>query len=259
MTPGGHVPARDRTGLGILVVLLLVSWAGFIFHRSPRFPGSLTGGVLAVSGATLMVAFSLAYVAVKRIPGLKERITPRVSMRQVVTWHVYTSALGAILAMLHTGHRFESNLGIALTTMMLLTTLSGYVGAHLLGRVSLELREKQDLLSRLSTAYNEAVRELSSVTDPVIIAAASRDLLSRLRTFAMPRSVREKGSGNLPLRAVRMAESIAELEYSIESHERIKRAASVWLKLHIATALAFYALLALHVWAAIHFGLRWFE
>lgn len=251
--------ARERIVLSTLIVLLLLLWGGFIVHRAPRFPGSLTGGVLAVSGASLMVVFSIAYAAVKRIPGLRRKISQRVSMHDLVTWHVYTGALGAILALLHTGHRFDSNLGIALTTMMLLTTLSGYVGRHLLGRVSLELREKQDLLVKLETAYNETVGELARTPDPVIASAASSRLFSLMRVrFAMPALISGQGSESLSYRAVRMAESIAELEYSIRTHQRFKRLSARWLKLHIGTSLAFYVLLALHIWASIHFGLRWF-
>lgn len=245
-------PSRVRTGLGSLIVLLLILWLGFVVHRSPRFPGSLTGGVLGISGASLIVLFSIAYMAIKRIPGLSRKLAKRVSMQTLMNWHVYTGVVGAILVLLHTGHRFQSNLGIALTTLMLLTTLSGYVGARLKGRVSLELREKQDLLSQLETSYNAAVGELAR--NPVIPAIAAPGILTLLRSrFA-------QGASETPAqRAVQLAESIAEIEYSIKAHERLKRLYAAWLNLHIATALAFYLLLGLHIWAAIHFGLRWFQ
>lgn len=42
---------RDRIVATGLVVLMLLLWLGFLLHRSPRFPGSLWGGVLGVSGA----------------------------------------------------------------------------------------------------------------------------------------------------------------------------------------------------------------
>lgn len=260
MSSGATFMARERTVIGTLIAVLLVLWLGFIFHRSPRFPGSLTGGILAVSGASLMVLFSLAYVAVKRIPGWRERLSERVAMRTLLTWHVYTGALGAILVLLHTGHRFESNLGIALTTLMLLTTLSGYVGRHLLGQVALELREKRALLVALETAYNAAVGELARSPEPLVADATSDGIFSRLRRhLAMLTSTSSLDAHARSLRAVRMAESIAEVEYSIKAHERLKRLSDLWLKLHIVAALGFYVLLALHVWASIHFGLRWFE
>ena len=60
-------------------------------------------------------------------------------------------------------------------------------------------------------------------------------------------------------RTVRLAESIADLEYAIKSHELLKRRFEVWLRLHIAASVLFYMLLVLHVWAGIYFGLRWFN
>lgn len=251
---------RERIVLGSLILLLVVLWAGFIVHRAPRFPGSLTGGVLAMSGAFLMVVFSVLYMAVKRIPALKQSISRRISVGQLLKWHVYTGAIGAILALLHTGHRFESDLGVALTAAMLITVLSGYVGRHLLARVSTDLREKTDQLTKLQTAYNEAVGEIARNPAPALVSAASGGVLSWMALRTAPQS-EDVGaaSQSLPDRAVRMAEAIAELEYSIRSHERFKRLSVRWLTVHITAALVFYVLLGLHIWASIHFGLRWFE
>lgn len=244
---------------GTFVLLLFVLWAGFLVHRAPRFPGSLTAGVLAISGALLMVGSSLAYSAVKRFPALRGRLGDRVTMGDLLTWHVYTGAVGAVLAILHTGHRFESNLGMALTASMLVTTFSGYFGRHLLGRVSLDMREKKDLLSSLQGSYNDAVAVMAA--NPTPLAGASdrnrRRLLTQL--LAIPRPGEPITEMDAPLRAAGLAEAIAELEYSITSHDRLTRLTSAWLKLHITAAIVFYALLALHVWSAIHFGLRWFQ
>lgn len=252
--------ARERLVMTTMIVLLLVLWAGFLVHRAPRFPGSLTGGMLAVSGALLMITFSIAYSAVKRVPWLRAKVTKRITMADLLTWHVYTGALGALLAILHTGHRFESNLGMALTASMLVATFSGYVGRHLLGRVSLELREKREMLIILQTSYNEAVEELARNPMPIPAPEESggRTLLQRLRVIAQSTGS-APGAASVSVRAFRAAEAIADMEYSITSHDRLKRLSLQWLKLHIVAALVFYALLGFHVWAAIHFGLRWFQ
>lgn len=250
---------RERAVLASLVAVLLVLWAGFLLHRAPRFPGSLAGGVLAVTGATLMVVISLAYMAVKRIEPLRQRFSARFSMGKLLTWHVHASAIGAILALLHTGHRFESDLGIALTTMMMIAVLSGYAGRHLLGRVALDLREKRSQLAKLETAYNEAVG--ASARNPeaagISVASASTFSLQHLRD-ALAGVMRPAAADSIAHRAARLAESIAELEYSIRTHGRYQSLLAAWLKVHIAASLAFYVLLAMHVWASIHFGLRWF-
>ena len=57
--------------------------------------------------------------------------------------------------------------------------------------------------------------------------------------------------------AVRLAETQADLEFALGSHELFKRFFSRWLKLHIAISMALYVLLGLHIWATIYFGLRW--
>ena len=107
---------RERTVVTGLVVLMLVVWIGFLFHRSPRFAGSFWGGLLGVSGA-LMMLVPLAYLFVKRIKWLRSRVKKRVSMRTLLAWHVYAGIIGPILVLLHTGHKFVSPLGITLTTM----------------------------------------------------------------------------------------------------------------------------------------------
>ena len=245
----------ERNILGTLIILVAVLWLGFLVHRAPRFPGSLAGGVLAISGATLMVVFSLAYMAVKRIPALKQWVTKYISTGRLLKWHVYTGAFGAVLAILHTGHRFESDLAIALTASMLVAVLSGFVGRHLLARISVELHDKRGELSRLENDYNQIVREYSQ--GPAHAQAVTNDELP-WRGRMLLRFFSDRGPESA-YRAVQIADAIAELEFTIRHHGRFKRLASVWLKVHIAFSLAFYILLGLHIWASIHFGLRWFD
>lgn len=251
---------RERTIIGGLFLLQLILWLGFLVHRSPRFPGSLTGGVLAVSAALLMIVPPILYSAAKRIEFFKQLITKRISLGTLLSWHVYTSITGAILAVLHTGHRFESNLGIWLTAVMLITVLSGFVGRYYLGYASMELGEKRDLLNRLATEYNQIVGEVSRQPDAAIAIAASSGFRRRaLNSFAGVETFSGAKKNALPARAARLAESIADVEYAIKTHELLKRRTARWLKVHIATSCAFYLLLALHVWSAIYFGLRWFD
>ena len=250
---------RERAIIGGLLLLQLILWLGFLVHRSPRFPGSLTGGILAVAAALLMILPPLAYSSVKRIAFFKASLTQRISLGRLLTWHIYTSIVGSILAILHTGHRFASNLGITLTAMMLLTVLSGFIGRYFLGYASLELREKQDLLNKLATEYNHIVGAMSRQPDAEIGYLASHGFVRRaLNSFMgveiLPGDVRPA----LSRRALRLAESIADLEYAIKTHELLKRRTARWLTAHIATSCAFYLLLIFHIWAAIYFGLRWF-
>jgi hypothetical protein len=50
---------------------------------------------------------------------------------------------------------------------------------------------------------------------------------------------------------------MADLEYAIKSHEVVKDAFGRWLACHIVIAIVLYALLAVHVWSAWYFGIRW--
>ena len=250
---------RERIVTGSLILLVLVLWLGFVVHRSPRFPGSLWGGVLGVSGALLMLS-SLAYSLVKRTGRLKRAVTKRAPMRTLLAWHVYTGVVGAILAVLHTGHKFNNPLGILLTAMMLLAVLSGFVGRHFLKYVSQELHEKQDMLKKMQEAYRQTAAELARYPAPAPGLAAPRGFFSRMAaTFFAPEEEAAPARLALSSRALRLAESVADLEYAVKTHELLKRRFALWLKVHILTSIAFYALLALHVWAAVYFGLRWFK
>lgn len=259
---GAHRPLssmkeRERIVVAGLVALLLLLWLGFVVHSSPRFPGSLWGGALGVAGAALML-WPLAYSAVKRVSKLKAAVTKRVPMRTLLAWHVYTGILGAILAILHTSHKFDSPLGVSLTAAMLVAVLTGFIGRHFMGLVSQEIREKQEMLDALGVAYRQTAEELSQYAAPA--PAPARGFLGRLRaSLFTPEALVEQGSPAPVYRAVRLAESIADLEYAIRSHELLKRRFARWLKLHIASSVIFYMLLALHVWAGIYFGLRWFK
>ena len=250
---------REPLVVGGLVALLLALWLGFLFHTSSRFAGSLWGGALGVAGATLMLA-PLVYLIVKRVPPLKKWVTARVSMRTLLAWHIYAGVFGPILALLHTGHKFESPLGIALTTMTLTVVLSGFVGRYLMGRFSQEIREKRETLTRLELAYRETAGELAAHPEQIAVLRPLAGLRSRLSAGLFVRGpATEPRQLPASLRALRLADAIADVEYAVKTHESFKRWFSGWLKLHIVVSSILYGLLALHIWASIHFGLRWFS
>ncbi|GJL53037.1 MAG: hypothetical protein NPIRA02_01690 [Nitrospirales bacterium] len=251
---------REAVIITGLVLFLSLFWLGFLVHRSPRFAGSLWGGVLGVSGAMLMLV-PLAYLVVKRVKSLKQAVTRRVSMRTLLAGHIYAGVLGPILVLVHTGHKFESPLGIALTSMTIIVVLSGFIGRYLMGRISQEIKEKRSILDGLNSSYQETLERLRTCC-----AAKSVQLqpftgfFSRLlgRPFFSMQE-QEMDTMSIGLRAVRLSDAIADLEYAIRTHDTIKHVFSLWLKIHITLSMVLYALLALHVWAAVHFGLRWFS
>ncbi len=247
---------REPLVAGGLVALLLVLWLGFLVHRDPRFAGSGWGGALGVVGALLLVV-SLAYWPVKRVRVVKAWVTRRVSMRTALAWHMYAGLAGAVLGLLHTGHKFDSPLGVALTATMLVVVLSGYVGRHLMKQISLEVSEKKELLTGLEVAYRQTAGELAASPAESALVRPWSAFWGRLAAALMhrfPRSARPPAS----VRAMELAEAMADLEYAIRTHETFRWWFGFWFRVHVVASVLMYLLLALHVWAGIHYGLRWF-
>src|SRR5581483_2977390 len=88
----------------------------------------------------------LVYVLAKRIPLLRKPLTARISLQRWLSIHIYTGVVGALLAIIHTGHKYTSPLGIALTTTMLLVVVTGYVLRYLTPFVNRDMKDKLLLL-----------------------------------------------------------------------------------------------------------------
>ena len=246
---------RERILVFALVVLMLVTWLGFTVHQSPRFAGSLWGGLLAIAGSGLMLV-PLAYMIVKRVPWLKRGVSKHWSMRSFLTWHIYAGVLGPLLVVLHTGHKFESPLGISLTAMTLLVVVSGFVGRYLMTYISQELREKHNQLEDLRKAYKTTALELQDSSEATsAVRLLGNPLVGLASWFSRHNSGQQTSAA---FKATRIAESMADLEFAIRTHETFKKVFAAWLRTHIVLSLVLYLLMGLHVWASIHFGLRWF-
>jgi hypothetical protein len=248
---------REWSAVTGFLLLLFGLWLSFALHQSPRFPGSGWGGVLGVSAALLMLV-PLAYTLVKRIAWVKERVVDWLPLSRLLGWHVYASIAGAFPAILHSGHRFQSWLGILLISAMLLSIVSGYIGRHFLRYLSQELKERQASLVALRASYDELlahVRELPTASLPITFVSSLRFRFAALLSGVPV----DAGAADLGRRAISLTRAIADTEYSVRADEVIKRRLRRWLILHIATSIGFYLLLALHIVAGIQYGLRWFS
>jgi hypothetical protein len=214
---------RERLVVSGLVVLLFLLWLGFLVHRDPRFAGSFWGGVLGVSGAVLMLV-PLLYSLVKRVQIIRDWVWRWVSMRTLLAWHIYAGILGPVLALLHTGHKFDSPLGVALTAMMLLVVLSGFTGRYLMTYFSQELLEKGQMLDALKAAYDRTAGELARQPEQAALLGSFSGFFARaLAGLFVPSPAAGHGGMALPVRALRLAGSMADLEYAIKTHETFKR------------------------------------
>lgn len=246
---------KEREGIIVsgTVCVLLLAWLGFLLHASPRFPGSGVGAVFGIAGAVLMLV-PLAYPIAKRIPFLNARITRHVSMQSLLALHVYAGLFGPVLALIHTGHKFDSPLGITLAAVMLLVVVSGFAVRYLLTYVNQESKDKLLLLQTargdLDSAWGvleNSPAEMRTLPNAPLLAAGLGSLGIEL-PFGGP-------AGEV----TRLAEGVADLEYAVRTHELFKRWFGWALNLHIVLSVILYVLLGLHVWAGIHFGLRWFS
>ena len=244
--------AQEKTiGLALLT-LILMSWLSFGFHTDPRFAGSYYGGILGIAAACLMLSTFL-YVGIKRIAWLKKITLRVVSMGTILKFHIYAGIFGSILGLLHTGHKFQSLLGITLTAVMLGVVLSGFIGQYLMTFISEETREKRTTLSNLEQRYRDVALSLAEHPDRQnIVRGLSRNWFLPWFKAASPDIQLAKEAHDL-------SESIADLEYALSSHAAIKIVFSRWVKVHIVLSVLLLMLLAMHIWSSFYFGVRWLQ
>ena len=245
--------ASEHEGVivGGVVGLLLLGWLGFLVHRSPRFPGSGVGAVFGIAGAVLMLV-PLGYPIAKRIPFFHDKITAHVSTQSLLAWHVYAGILGPLLALIHTGHKFDSWLGVALTAVMLLVVVTGYAVRHLLKFVAHDITAKLALLQTARGDLDNAWGALGNSPAQLNVLPKMPALAAGLASLGL-----EIRSGGPAGEVTRIAESVADLEYAVRMDEFFKRWFGRSLKLHIALSVVLYVLLALHIGAGVYYGLRW--
>ncbi len=114
--------------------------------------------------------------------------------------------------------------------------------------------KKKLLLTNAQDMYQQTMTELQARPDQRIAIKSFTGMLSK---FFL--SIEKEPEFALPVevRAIRLSESIADLEYAIKSHETFKGWFGKWLKVHFAISWILFGLLVMHVWGAVHFGLRW--
>ena len=247
---------QERHLVTSLVALMLLLWLGFIWHRDPAFPGSFTGSMLGIAAAAFMFV-PLVYLGIKRIKPVKKWVTQRVSMPKLLLWHVYAGIIGPVLALLHSAHRFDSSLGIALILLMLIVVISGFVGRYLLGHISSGIREKSALRKDLYEEFQLASAALCHHEQCEHVAQLTNTHTSLLPALSLASWQGRSASDNSRHEMLRLVDSLSDIDYSIKMHDIIKRWFKRWLKFHIAISCTLYVLLVFHIAAEIYFGLRW--
>lgn len=240
---------RERSGalVAILVTLLVLFPLGFVFHASPRFPGSLFGSLIGIAAALLMLV-PLLYVAAKRIPAVNAWMTPRVSTRTLLSLHIYAGVLAPILGLVHAAHKFNSPLGVALTGVMLLIVVTGFTGRYLLGELARAVRGRNAELASLKSAYE------GLPSDEAATIAPPKWRVRLMRLFFVPDEVE---TDKLVGRREQLAGAIADVEHAVRAEAAVGDLLRKWRRIHVTVAAILYLLLILHIWAAFYYGLRW--
>lgn len=230
---------RERLIVDIVFASLLLLVPAFLLHSDPRFAGSLAGFALGASAAGLMLLL-LVYPLVKYSRSFKALVSRIVSMRTLLGFHVYAGIVAAFLALLHTGHKFQSPLGIALIVSMLVVVVTGFVGRYYLPQTAAEIREQQSRLATLRSAYDRTALVLSA---------------KEVGELGDPPSASASALQEVPI--LQVVEGISDVEYAIGSQETVKKIFMQWIGVHVIAAIAMYAMLALHIAAEVYYGLRW--
>jgi ABC-type transport system involved in cytochrome c biogenesis permease subunit len=219
----------EKLTVGALLSALALAVPGFMVHVAPRFPGSPAGGFFGIAGATLLILV-LIYSLVKRNGWVRQHLSNYARLSAFLEFHIYAGVVGALFGIIHTGHKFQSPLGIGLVSAMLTVIFTGFIGRYYLAYTRTELTEDQQSLVMLRTRYDATVaRPTGAPADPLQVSIA------------------------------RLVGGMAELGYAIDARETLKRMFSRWMVLHISAAIVMYSLLVLHIWNGIYYGLRWLE
>lgn len=175
-------------------------------------------------------------------------------MQTLLSLHVYAGILGPLLALIHTGHKFDSTLGIALTSVMLLVVVSGFAVRYLLTYVNQEIKDKLVLLQTARGDLDSAWGVLENSPPEMRALPKTPVFVAGLASLGIEIPINGPAG-----EVIRTAGGVTDLEYAVRTHELFKRWFSRSLKLHIVLSVILYVLLALHIWSGIHFGLRWFN
>jgi hypothetical protein len=113
---GGRSLMRERGDIlvGLMVAFLLLFPLGYLVHVSPRFPGSLVGGLTGIAAASLLL-LTVPYVLVKHVGWIARFAGRWASRPTVLAIHIYAGMLAAVLGLIHAAHTMNSPAGVVLT------------------------------------------------------------------------------------------------------------------------------------------------
>ncbi len=119
-----------------------------------------------------------------------------------------------------------------------------------------DVRSKRKLLDKLYDEYDGLLTSSTALgTAHEQLNPASR----RIRSLVMARSSDVSPGAYRLANVVDVVSSIADVESAISGRESLKKWFTLWFRTHYTLVISMYLLLILHIWSAIHFGIRWFS
>ena len=229
--------SQERTIVSSLVVLMILLWLGFVWHRDPAFPGSFIGFGVGLSASVLML-IPLVYMTIKRNKSLKKVVTKHIAMPTLLRIHIYAGVLGPILALIHSAHRFDSATGVSL--------------------ISSNVKEKKRQVNELHVALSNAKQALKDAVcdDRYSTFAQTSARHIPYITLNVPTSAQSK-LFKQESQVLSIIDTISDVEYSILIHDTAKVWFARWLKFHIVISMTLYVVLFFHIFSEVYFGLRW--
>lgn len=249
--------SQERTIVGSLVVLMILLWLGFVWHRDPAFPGSFAGFVVGLTALVLMLV-PLVYMIIKRNKALKKIMTKHIAMPTLLRIHIYAGVLGPILALIHSAHRFDSATGVSIIILMMVVVISGFVGRYVLGLISSNVKEKKRQVGELQGALANAKQSLKDAVCDVRYSTFAQTSARHIPYVALnvPTSAQSK-LFRQESKVLSIIDAISDVEYSILIHDTAKTWFARWLKFHIVISITLYGVLFFHIFSEVYFGLRW--
>ena len=155
-------------------------------------------------------------------------------MKTQLDLHVYAGLLAAFLVIVHSAHKFDSLMDIALMKQLLLLVVGGYAVRHLLIFVGHEVK---DWRARLETGLGD-LDHAWGVLETTPAETRANAGVPVVAASMVSRGFDPRATG--PAREVtRIGQSVADLEHSVPLNEGFTRWCGRFLKLHIAVAVVF--------------------
>ena len=229
--------SQERTIVGSLVVLMILLWLGFVWHRDPAFPGSFAGFVVGLTALVLMF-IPLLYMIIKRNKALKKVVTKQIAMPTLLRIHIYA--------------------GVSIIIFMMVVVISGFVGRYVLGLISSNVKEKKRQVTELQGALSSAKQSLKDAVCDVRYSTFAQTSARHIPYIALsvPTSAQSK-LFRQESKVLSIIDAITDVEYSILIHDTAKTWFARWLKFHIVISITLYGVLFFHIFSEVYFGLRW--